>query len=287
MESSYKQPLNHVRMLYCADLHGNLNHYRRLLSLSVSEKADCIVLGGDLLPKGQPFSILVNIQKQFIVDHLQVLFEDFREHNPEKKIYLMMGNDDFAVNMCLFEEMDASGIAGTLHLRKHQLTDELSIAGYACVPPTSFMIKDWERLDGQRSAVPAGSYQAGRSTEAGVIPVDAREWFISHATMSEDLEVLAGLSDPAGTIYVMHSPPFWTSLDVLRNGRHAGSRSIRCFIEENTPPLTLHGHIHESHHMTNEVVDRIGNTICVNAGQSDSFFHAVIIDVPEYSIRRV
>lgn len=276
-----------MKILYAADLHGNLRHYQKLLSLSVIEKADCIVIGGDLLPKGQLLRALIEAQKRFITQHLRPLFEGFREVHHEKAIYLMMGNDDFAVNMNQLEEMEAEGLLKLLHLRVHHLTDNLFLAGYGCVPPTSFLIKDWERLDGERVTVPEHSYQGCRSTQNGVVPIDAREWFISHNTISEDLEAMTRLSEPASTIYVMHAPPLGTKLDVLRNGRHAGSRSVRTFIEEHTPPLTLHGHIHESHHVTKELMDRIGSTICVNAGQAEEVLHAVVVDIPGYTVRRV
>lgn len=274
-------------MLYYADLHGNLSHYRQLLNVATTEKADCIVLGGDLLPNGKSFSALVDTQKNFIIDHLRVLFENFRQRNPEKRIFLIMGNDDFAINVNLLEEMSTEGLVLMLHLQRHFLTHNLSIAGYSCVSPTSFMIKDWERLDGEHAAIPARSYRACSSTRNGIAPVDAREWFMSHNTIGEDLKILATLSDPAKTVYAMHSPPFWTNLDVLWNGRHAGSHSIRHFIEENRPPLTLQGHIHESHRMTNETIDRIGDTICINTGQSDTLLHALMIEIPGFSMRRV
>lgn len=276
-----------LKILHAADLHGNLSHYRKLLFLAEKEKADCIVMGGDLLPRGRPLAVLVEAQKRFIIDCLRPLLEKFREVNREKTIYLMMGNDDFAVNMDLLEEMEDEGLIKLLHLRTHHLTDSLSIAGYGCVPPTSFLIKDWERLDGERAAVPARSYQAYSSARDGIVPIDVREWFISHNTIGEDLETLARLSEPASTVYVIHTPPLCTTLDVLRNGRHAGSRLVRRFIEEYTPPLTLHGHIHESHRMTKELTDRIGGTICINAGQSEKVLHAVIIDFFGQSFARI
>jgi Icc-related predicted phosphoesterase len=276
-----------LSILYAADLHGNPRHYQKLLSLSVVEKADCIVIGGDLLPRGQLLRVHIEAQKRFIVDRLRPLFEGFRKVHHEKVIYLMMGNDDFAVNMNQLEEMESEGLVKLLHLRVHHLTGSLSLAGYGCVPPTSFLIKDWERLDCERSTVPERSYQASSSERDRIIPIDAREWFLSHNTISEDLEGLARLSDPARTIYVIHTPPLSTNLDVLRNGQHAGSLSVRRFIEERRPPLTLHGHVHESHNMTKEFVDRIGSTICVNAGQTEGFLHAVIVDLPGYTVRRV
>ena len=66
----------------------------------------------------------------------------------------------------------------------------------------------------------------------------------------------------------MHSPPYGTELDLIQGGKSAGSHSIKKFIEKNQPPLTLHGHIHESPEISGAYVDRIGETLCVNPGQS-------------------
>jgi Icc-related predicted phosphoesterase len=271
--------LHKLSILHAADLHGNIAHYKKLLSAAMAGKVDCIIIGGDLLPSGQPLATVINIQKRFIVDHLRPLFGEFRNADPGKTIYLMMGNDDCAVNMNMLEEMESDGLIKLLHLRTHLLSESLSIAGYSCVPPTFFLIKDWERFDAEHSAVPARSYQACSSTTHGIEPIDAREWFLSHNTIGEDLEALASLSDPASTVYVIHAPPYATKLDVLHNGRHAGSRSVRDFIEKYAPPLTLHGHIHESRLMTKETMDRIGGTICINAGQTEEVLHAVAIDM--------
>jgi Icc-related predicted phosphoesterase len=65
----------------------------------------------------------------------------------------------------------------------------------------------------------------------------------------------------------MHSPPFGTRLDFIQGGKSAGSRSIKVFIEENRPFLTLHGHIHESLELSGAYVQRIGETLSINPGQ--------------------
>ena len=65
----------------------------------------------------------------------------------------------------------------------------------------------------------------------------------------------------------MHSPPFVTQLDLIQGGKSTGSRSIRTFIEENQPLLTLHGHIHESPQLSGAYTDRLGETLSINPGQ--------------------
>ena len=77
-------------------------------------------------------------------------------------------------------------------------------------------------------------------------PIDPHLYLRGRETIEEDLDRLAKPLHPKRAIYVMHSPPFATQLDLIQGGKPAGSRSIRAFIEMNQPLLTLHGHIHEA-----------------------------------------
>jgi Icc-related predicted phosphoesterase len=80
-------------------------------------------------------------------------------------------------------------------------------------------------------------------------------------------------------ILVTHCPPADTRCDVLYDGRHAGSKAIRRWIERWQPMLALHGHIHESPEMSGSFVDRIGTTITVNPGSDTHSPHLVVIDL--------
>lgn len=57
------------------------------------------------------------------------------------------------------------------------------------------------------------------------------------------LEKFAGLSP---LVLVCHAPPFETGLDQVRPGLHAGSKSVRAFIEREQPEHFFCGHIHEA-----------------------------------------
>ncbi len=76
-------------------------------------------------------------------------------------------------------------------------------------------------------------------------------------------------------ILVSHAPPKNTKLDTTSLGGHVGSISVRRFIEEYKPALTLCGHIHEA-----KGVDSIGETLIVNPGPSKQGNYA-IIDISE------
>lgn len=270
-----------MRIVYCTDLHGDKGQYEQLVSTAVSEDADAVVIGGDLLPHEQPFEQSITEQREFIRAYLGPLVSEFKSRHKGKEAYLMMGNYDWAVNMDLVEEMERRGDVRLLHQRVHELEDGFFIAGYGCVPPTPFRIKDWERLDGageEASSPRAGSFL---STPEGMKRVDMGEWLKDKRTIEEDLDDLSEGSDPRKTVYVMHSPPYGTSLDRLFDGTPVGSKAIRRFIEKTQPCLTLHGHIHESPEVTGEFMDRIGRTVCVNPGRSGDDLRAVSFDLSD------
>jgi len=60
---------------------------------------------------------------------------------------------------------------------------------------------------------------------------------------------------------ISHQPPHKTQNDKVMTGLHAGSKSIRKFIEEIQPMPCFTGHIHEG-----KAVDYIGNTKIINPG---------------------
>lgn len=62
-------------------------------------------------------------------------------------------------------------------------------------------------------------------------------------------------------ILVSHSPPINTQLDLASSKVHAGSVSLRRFIEEKKPHIVFCGHIHEA-----RGIDRIGETRLANPG---------------------
>ncbi len=64
-------------------------------------------------------------------------------------------------------------------------------------------------------------------------------------------------------VLICHCPPLGTPLDRVRQGVHAGSRSVRDFIDKNQPEYFLCGHIHE----TEGVAADLGATHAANAGK--------------------
>ena len=64
-------------------------------------------------------------------------------------------------------------------------------------------------------------------------------------------------------VLVCHAPPYGTALDQVRPGLHAGSRSVREFIETHQPEYFFCGHIHEAE----GAVIHMGKTRAQNVGK--------------------
>lgn len=254
-------------LLFATDLHGNRAAYDRLFSL----EADAIVLGGDLLPYPlKRGGDLLELQRRFVGDYLAAKMAT-------RPCYWIPGNDDWASVLGPLEETGRA-----LHGRLLPFLDGLSIAGYGCVPITPFGMKDFDRVDvpgWEPRQLPKACLW---SSTSGIRAVPLEE-VAGRPTIEADLERLATLSDPSRTVYVVHTPPFATTLDRLQGGpTPIGSRALRKFIDVRQPPLSLHGHVHES-----PGVERLGRTVCVNPGDSMTRLRAVRIDLAQLSVTPV
>lgn len=267
-----------MRLVYSSDLHGSLSRYQQLLELAGAREAEAVIVGGDLLPHTIRTSDAIQAQRNFILDALRPLLTEFRLAHPDIHVYLLAGNDDWAAAIALLAELEAAGLCFALHERVFALTDTLWLAGYACVPITPFSIKDYERYDG--GDVPAYSFAMAYTSTSGKPVKTTLAALLRKPSIEAGLAALAQQSDPARTIYVCHTPPYNTALDMMRNKR-VGSHALRAFIEHHQPPLTLHGHIHEAPRLSGRYAERLGKTWCINPGREHETFNAVVLDTDD------
>jgi Icc-related predicted phosphoesterase len=82
----------------------------------------------------------------------------------------------------------------------------------------------------------------------------------SEEVIAEKLAPFATL-DPL--VLVCHAPPYGTALDEMRAGMHAGSKSVRDFIDRYQPAHFFCGHIHEAEGVEIEM----GRTRARNVGK--------------------
>jgi uncharacterized protein len=288
-----------MRLVYTADLHGDIDSYRSLLDLAVTARAQVAIVGGDLLPHAIKLQNALQVQSDFITKLLRPLLAEFRAEHPQIAVYLLAGNDDWAGAIAALDDLERAGLAYPLHERIYRLSANSSaqtravggngaasaadgslwLAGYACVPLTPFSIKDYERRDD--GPLPPFSFGMAYASWSGEIRPVRAPAIEALPSIGEALATLARQTDPQHTIYVCHDPPADTPLDQMAREKHVGSRALRAFIEQHTPPLTLHGHIHESPQMSKRYATQLGATWCVNPGHDARRFHAVALDTDD------
>jgi Icc-related predicted phosphoesterase len=256
-----------LKGIFVSDIHGNIPRFRRLFQIIRNETPDAVFLGGDLLPLQ---SINHNTMEEFIET---TIFSEIKniQNEVDKKIrfFIIMGNDDPRIYEQLFINADKSDFLDYIH-QKTISYKKMFITGYSYVPPTPFQLKDWERYDvSQYVDVGAVSLEQGKRTVD--VPLDE----IKYSTIAEDLEKLSKQSPSGKTIYLFHSPPYHSCLDRADlHGKkvdhvpmdvHVGSIAIQHFIKTHQPLLTLHGHVHESAHITGWWKEKVERTYSFTA----------------------
>ena len=282
--------------LFATDLHGQIQRYEKLLASIVRDRPAAVFLGGELLPSDSlSRTPLRNAKDDFVSSYLIPAFAKVRDTlgKDYPAIFLILGNDD---PRCEEEQLIAGeslGLWQHIHKRKI-LFGSVPIYGFACVPPTPFLLKDWERYDVSRY-VPPGCV----SPEEGYrsVPVEPNE--IKWGTILQDLAGLAGEDSLDDAVFLFHTPPYDTPLDrAALDGKtfehvaldlHVGSIAVRRFIEQRQPLLTLHGHIHESARLTGLWKIRIGRTTCINGAHDGPELALVRFDLesPENATREL
>lgn len=156
------------------------------------------------------------------------------------------------------------------------------------VPFTPFPRKDWEKPDLKtRPSAPgnqvtlSGYVSGSGKLEKVMLNPDSAD------TIEKDLDVISQQVDKP-FIFVSHSPPFQTPLDVIYSGVHVGSLAVRNFIQKwsdkNLILASLHGHIHESPSRSGSISTKIGETLCINPGQGSiegSAFQYVMLELDD------
>jgi len=279
---------------FATDLHGHTDRYDKLIASIIRDRPTAVFLGGDLLP-GSAFSAIQSEPADFVHDYLVPTFRKTRDalgvDYPD--IFLILGNDD---PRCEEESFVAASVDGLWHYIHQQkcFLGAFTIYGLAYVPPTPFLLKDWERYDVSRY-VPPGCV----SPEEGYRSVPVEESDIKWATIQKDLAALVAEGPLDRAVFLFHTPPCDTALDrAALDGRtyehvpldvHVGSIAVQRFIEERQPLLTLHGHVHEAARLTGEWKIRIGRTVCINGAHDGPELALVRFDLesPEAATREL
>jgi Icc-related predicted phosphoesterase len=261
-----------TRCFFVSDLHGRPSRYDALFREIERDRPAAVFIGGDLLPhaflhrtasSGAPDDFIGG----FVASRLRALREALADDYPS--IFVILGNDDPKADESECVDLTHEGLWRYVHESRADF-GEYAVYGYANIPPSPFLYKDWERYDVSRY-VPPGSI----SPEEGWRTHEIAPNIVKYTTIKDDIVRLTGEAPLDRAIFLFHTPPHDTNLDrVSSDGKwiegvpldlHVGSIAVRRFIESRQPLLTLHGHIHESARLTGNWRDRIGRTHAFNA----------------------
>ncbi len=267
---------------FVSDLHGRAGRYARLWEAVRTERPAALLMGGDLFPSGLAGDPAEFLDRQLAPD-LARLRDELGSQAP--RVLVILGNDDPRILEGALRDRQDQGLLEYVHGGRVELLGH-PLFGYAFVPPTPFLLKDWERYDVSRYVDPGcvSPEEGRRSVE--IPPGEAR-----YATIAQDLARLAGDSDQSQAVWLFHAPPYDTALDrAALDGKavehapldlHVGSIAIRRFIAARQPLVTLHGHVHESARLTGAWRARLGRTHCLSAAHDGEELALVRIDLAE------
>ena len=271
------------RCFFASDLHGHADRYEKLCEAIRQERPAAVFLGGDLLPHTLTAPAFL---EGYLVPRLEQLRTDVGDAYP--RVFVILGNDDPRAAEAAVAEAAGRGVWEYVHGRRISW-GTLEVWGYACVPPTPFTLKDWERYDVSRHLEPGCI-----APDEGWHTVEVPERDLECGTIREDLERLAGGADLARAVFLFHTPPYDTGLDrAALDGRtvdhvpldvHVGSIAVRRFIDARQPLVTLHGHVHESARLTGRWSERIGRTHAFSAAHDGPELALVRFD-PDHPAR--
>lgn len=270
---------------FVSDLHGKLHRYEALFSEIEKEKPAAVFFGGDLLPSRHVmYESDFGVIRNFITDYLITKTQKLRKALGKKfpAMFIIMGNDDPRIEEKYLKEGESMGLWQYIHQRKVTF-GEYTIFGYAMVPPSPFLLKDWERYDVGRYVDPGCVHPTSgyRSVKPGVD--------IEYTTIRKELEELTAGCDVSRAVFLFHSPPYKTYLDrAALDGKmidyvpldvHVGSIAMKEFIEERQPYLTMHGHIHEASDITGYWKQTIGKTQLFSAAYHKKELALISFDI--------
>lgn len=286
-----------MRLYFATDVHGSETCWRKFLNAAQHYSADVLVLGGDMTGKA-----LVPVIDDGGGRWHATLLENRKEMTGEDEVaafeaaVIKRGYYPFRTNLDELRELEAeeSRWHGLFHekmletVEKWMRTADEKLGGTGvrvfCCPGNDDQFEVDEIIENANTVELA---------EGRVVDIDGFQmvstgwsnrtpWNTYREEDEPDLRArleraIAQVTAPGErTLYNFHCPPYHSGLDdapeltedmMLKDAGRAvkpvGSTAVREAIEEHSPVLTLHGHIHEARGNC-----RIGRTLCINPGSS-------------------
>ena len=299
-----------LRMFFATDLHGSDVCFRKFLAAAKVYEADVVLLGGDFAGKGLVPVLRENGSLRAEVEGSEVSvaaaeWDQLAAEINRRGFYAAQVDDDELAGLrqdpAALDRLFRSQIAAQAERWCQLAAERLDPAVRCIITPGNDDPVDADPVYAadERVEFPSGTVcDLGPAAMASLGVVPFTPWSTERECSEEDLakkisELLDPLPEGRPCIMNFHCPPYATGLDdapeldatlkpVIRGGRPSivpvGSHAIRDAIKRYQPPVSLHGHIHES-----RGVQKIGRTLCVNPGSdySSGVLRGAVLDLAE------
>jgi uncharacterized protein len=298
-----------MKMFFATDIHGSEICWKKFLNAAAFYKADLVVLGGDVTGK-----IMVPIVAYPGYWEVTVRGERLRLESREELLKVEQqlrdrGSYPAIVSRDELDELSSQdAIDQRFNLEMTRSLDrwlnmaDTKLRGGAVPCVLNGGNDDIFEIDPILESAPSVTFAEGKVIDLGfgdftMISMgytNPTPWDTHREAPEPELAVkidaiAAQVPDMHRTIFNFHAPPYGTGLDeapeldATMRPTHGGavmkavgSTAVRDAILKYQPPLSVHGHIHES-----RGVAKVGRTLTVNPGSSygDGVLQAALIDI--------
>ncbi len=248
-----------LRILHVSDLHGSTKAFRLTEELYFEVGADLLVVSGDLTGK------CVCNQNSYC----KCVWGRRKDLSMGKEEFEARGGYVVEASDREVEARAPGLLAEASYERVRSWIEGLKDVNYFVIAGN---VDHWLMNEALREASRPMDFRGLRIEGCSLVPYTP---FGTYREGSE-ADVWECLPDEADVL-VSHSPPRGVvDLSNYHGGGHVGSISVRKWIEEKQPLLSLHGHIHEA-----RGYGKIGRTVVVNPGSEAEWgkLYFAVIDV--------
>jgi uncharacterized protein len=300
-----------MKVFFATDIHGSEICWRKFLNSAAFYKADMVVLGGDVTGKVMvPIvatspghwevtfgGVRVNLDTQAELDDMKRRIRD-RGYYPavmSTDELDALNEEDGSVDRRFTQEMTKG-----LEMWLDMVDSKLRGGEIPCIL-NGGNDDIWE-IDDIIEQAPCVSFAESKVIDIGGFYLASMGWtnptpWNTFREAPEDVlatkidAVVSSIPDMSRAVFNFHAPPYGSGLDEapaldanmrpIHGGavmKPVGSTAVRAAILKYQPPLSLHGHIHES-----KGVRKLGRTLAMNPGSSytDGVLQGAVLELNE------
>jgi uncharacterized protein len=296
-----------MKMFFATDIHGSEISWKKFLNAAAFYKADLVVLGGDVTGKimvpivAYPgyWEVTVRRERLRLESRAELLKveQQLRDRGSYPAVVTREELDQLSSQDAIDERFNTE-MTRSLDRWLDMADGKLRGGAVPCI--LNGGNDDIFEIDPILESAPSVTFAEGKVIDLGGFTMismgytNPTPWDTHREAPEEELAaridaIAAQVPDMNRTIFNFHAPPYGTGLDeapeldATMRPTHGGavmkpvgSTAVRDAIQKYQPPLSVHGHIHES-----RGVAKIGRTRTVNPGSSygDGVLQAALLDI--------